>query len=207
MARKRQITGSELRQFRHAVSVLKKQGLIPGKTVNARSVRPFQKRGGKSLESYVRKFRDVVSGRAQVVELPRGAVIEQHKMGRKSVGRGKVLIPKDPSERLVVSKSGAVSHVEKKTGIRSTELPFRITDKAAIERARQVAKEQPGKKWWGYEVKGSKGGSVYEWDSLDLMLRDLKTKYKRKVWKYISILSGVNKNSLRSQEGKPYRAR
>ena len=44
--------GSNLREFRHYVSQLKKQGKIP-KGVDARSARPYFKRGGKTLASIV----------------------------------------------------------------------------------------------------------------------------------------------------------
>lgn len=51
---KKSLSGSNLREFRNYVAQLKKQGIIP-KTVDARSARPYFKRGGKTLAEYVNK--------------------------------------------------------------------------------------------------------------------------------------------------------
>ena len=50
----KKLSGSNLREFRHYVSQLKKQGKIP-KGVDARVARPYFKRGGKTLAEIVNK--------------------------------------------------------------------------------------------------------------------------------------------------------
>jgi hypothetical protein len=51
---KKSLSGSNLREFRSYVSQLKKQGVIP-KSVDARSARPYFKRGGKTLAEIVNR--------------------------------------------------------------------------------------------------------------------------------------------------------
>jgi hypothetical protein len=49
----KKLSGSNLREFRYYVSQLKKQGVIKG--VDARSARPYFKRGGRTLADYVNR--------------------------------------------------------------------------------------------------------------------------------------------------------
>lgn len=50
----KKLSGTNLREFRNYVSQLKKQGVIPN-SVDARSARPYFRRGGRTLADYVNK--------------------------------------------------------------------------------------------------------------------------------------------------------
>ena len=217
----KQLSGSELRKFRSDVTTLKRAGLIPGKAINARSARPFQKRGRKTLRELVRKhsktIKEIRAGTGQVVSLPPAAVREQHQLGRKSVARGKVLVHKSPNEHIEVSKSGAVKIIHTESGITRIELPGKFLDKRSIERVRAVGDEvtkSGGKVFWGYEFYGHKSGKAY--DSLEAMLRDLRFRYEGKIRKddikstefydRISILVSKNWGKLAPEKGKPSKA-
>lgn len=87
------LSGSQLRSFRSAVAALKSKGLV-SKRVDARSQRPT-----RYMVAQVKKFDDVLTGKAQVVTVKRGAgksAIENAKAYGDSFARKgrKLVVPK-----------------------------------------------------------------------------------------------------------------
>lgn len=103
------LTKQGLKQFRHKISILKSQGVIPGKKLDARTARPGMRRGGKSLDKLLHEFKDVAEGRAKAVpkhKLARGVITEQKKLGNKT--RGKFLLVKQTDQQKVAVSGGDV---------------------------------------------------------------------------------------------------
>jgi hypothetical protein len=206
---------AELAKFRRDVAELQRRGLLPGAKVKSSVARPLQIRGGQHLKDYVRSYKDVLTGHAAAVELPRGAVIEQHKMGRKTVRGtgsigGRVLIPKAPDERVEVTKTGAVIRIDIPSGLQVVDIPGRYLNKRELDRAVETAKEMGGgKKYWGYKM--SDHHSTRYFTSPRMMLKYLREHYKKQVaeigWNrfrgILSILSSDNPDDLVREKGKP----
>jgi hypothetical protein len=114
-----------LREFRRAVSTLKKQGLISGKTasgqkIDARSALPGWKVKGKRLDTLVRKYDDVISRKATAVKVPSKDLKQFRKAGFETA-QGRVLVPHTKTETAKLSR-GQVS-ITSKTGIERVQIP------------------------------------------------------------------------------------
>lgn len=206
---------AELRKFRRDIAELQRRGLLPGAKIKASTARPLQIRGGQHLKDYVKAYKSVLTGHAAAVQLPREAVIEQHKMGRKTVRGtgsigGRVIIPKAPDERVVVTKSGAVKRVDIPSGLTVIDLPTKFLNKEERKRALEVANEMGGgRKYWGYKMAGHRGNLIFE--SPKALFNHLKRQYKTQIQTYgwnkfhdtISILSSDNDFDLKREEGRP----
>jgi hypothetical protein len=203
-----------LAQFRRDVAELQRRGLLPGARVKASVARPLQVREGHHLAEYVRAYKDVLTGHAAAVELPRAAVIEQHKMGRKTVRGtgsigGRVLIPKAPDERVTVTKTGAVIRTDIPSGLQVIDIPGRFLSKRELDRAVKAAGEMGGsRKYWGYKM--SDHHSTKYFTSPRMMLQYLRGHYKAQIAKLgwnkfrgiLSILSSNNPDDLAKEKGK-----
>ena len=208
----RQLSGPELRAFRSDLSKLKRAGLLP-KNVAVKSARPFTVRGGQPLYQYLHDYRDVLTGNAAAVELPRGAVVEQHKLGRKSV-HGRVLIPKAPGERVTVSKSGTVKITETESGVSRIDIPAKFLDKRFEKRVAEQLKGIKGEKYFGYKFYGHKHYKYYT--DLSQLIADLKRRYQPKIserdissgqfYDHISIITSAKWKKLVKEEGPAYGA-
>ena len=106
---------SDLKQFRHAVSILKKKGLVK-KSIDVRTAYPSQLSGGKSLRELVKKFDDVISDKAAAVKLP-PAKVKAYKQAGYETTKDRVLVPKLRGDRVTVTKDNEIKIREKKTGI------------------------------------------------------------------------------------------
>jgi len=114
-----------LREFRRAVSVLKKQGLLSGKTtsgqkIDARSALPNWKVKGKKLSTLVKKYDDVVSGKATAVKVPPKTLAKFRKTGFETANK-RVLVPHSKSE-IAKFKGGEVS-ISNPSGIERVQIP------------------------------------------------------------------------------------
>jgi hypothetical protein len=204
-----------LAQFRRDVAELQRRGLLPGAKVKASVAKPLQVREGHHLAEYVRAYKGVLTGHAAAVELPRAAVIEQHKMGRKTVRGtgsigGRVLIPKATDERVIVTKTGAVIRIDIPSGLQVIDIPGRYLNKRELDRAVQVAKEMGGgKQYWGYKMGDNHPTQFFT--TARKMLNYLREHYKAQIAKLgwnrfrgiLSILSSDNPDDLAREKGKP----
>jgi hypothetical protein len=111
---------TNIREFRHKVSVLKWKGLVPN-TFDGRSVKPTP-----ALKKSIRKFKDVLEGRAVAVKLPFAEIKRQQRAGGYIVAKPKGLPPRvlvtklDPDEKIGVTH-GRIYH-KQPSGISYVEL-------------------------------------------------------------------------------------
>jgi hypothetical protein len=111
-----------IREFRRAVSVLKQQGLLPsGKKIDARSALPNWKIKGKKLSTLVRKYDDVVTGKATAIIVPPAQLKRFRKTGFETANK-RVLIPHSKSE-IAKLKHGQVT-IKNKSGVERVQLPI-----------------------------------------------------------------------------------
>lgn len=113
------------REFRHSVSVLKKQGLLPAKTdkgtpLDARSALPAWKVKGKRLDTWVKKYDDVVSGKATAVKVPQKSLQQFRKAGFET-SQNRLIVPHSKTETAKF-KAGQVS-IKNKSGIERVQIP------------------------------------------------------------------------------------
>jgi hypothetical protein len=116
---------AELKDFRHAVSVLKKQGLISGRTssgqkIDARSALPNWKIKGKKLSTLVKKYDDVVTGKATAVKVPPKTLKQFRKSGFETANK-RVLVPHSKSE--TAQFKGGEMAIKNKSGIERVQIP------------------------------------------------------------------------------------
>jgi len=111
----------ETRKFRHAVSVLKKQGLIPA-SIDARSAIPSKTVRGKSLSTLVRKYDDVLSGKQTALTVPPSKLKAYRKAGFSTTQNSKILVPHSATEKARLNRAGEVS-IKSKAGIERVQIP------------------------------------------------------------------------------------
>lgn len=117
---------NDLRSFRHGVSVLKKQGLLPSKLsprkkLDARKALPNWKIKGKRLDTLVRKYDDVVTGKASAVSVPPSTLKSLRKSGFETA-QGKVLVPHSKQE--TARFTGGNIRIKNKNGIERVQIPI-----------------------------------------------------------------------------------
>ena len=102
--------------------MLKKQGLLPtGKKVDARSALPNWKIKGKKLSTIVKKYDDVVSGKATAVKVTASQLKQFRKTGFETANK-RVLVPHSKSE-IAKLKQGQVT-ITNKSGVERVQLPI-----------------------------------------------------------------------------------
>jgi hypothetical protein len=116
---------SDIKDFRHAVSVLKKQGLLTGRTasgkkIDARSALPDWKIKGKKLSTLVKKYDDVVSGKATAVKVPPKTIKQFRKTGFETANK-RVIVPHSKGELAKLQK-GQIA-IRSKSGIERVQIP------------------------------------------------------------------------------------
>jgi hypothetical protein len=111
---------ANLRDFRRSVAALKKQGLLGKSKIDARSVRPENKVAGKRLDTLVKKFDDVVSGKATAVKVSPAELKRFRKAGFETA-QGRVLVPHSKSE--TARKQGEAIAIKNKTGVERVQIP------------------------------------------------------------------------------------
>jgi len=116
---------SDLRSFRHSISVLKKQGLLPKRTdttlkLDARSAIPSMKVKGKRLDTLVRKFDDVVSGKTTALKVPSNQLPKYRRAGFETA-RGRILVPHAANEKArIIGGQVSIKHPK---GIERVQIP------------------------------------------------------------------------------------
>lgn len=104
----RKLTPDQLRKFRSDIASLKSKGLL-SKRVDARSQKPT-----RYMRSQIKKFSDVLSGKAAVVKAPRSKAKE---FSDKYIVKGnKVVVPKRKGETVSYSKSSNTIVASSKVG-------------------------------------------------------------------------------------------
>lgn len=162
-----------LRSFRHAFSVLKKQGLVKTKR-SAVSVYPSQKFGGVKAETLVKKYDDVVSGKVTAVKVPKSELKKFRKAGRETA-KGMVLEPHGPGEKVRFKKGTIV--IEHKAGIQRVQLPIEYHNledwaKEIKKKHKQIDTMKSSNEYWGFRFSNAWGGghSSEIFRDIDLMI-------------------------------------
>lgn len=184
-----------LRQFRKQVARLKKQGLIP-KTTDARRAQPFWLRGGHRLDELVRKFSNVASGNATVVQLTSEETKKFKAQGYKTIGRGKaarVVVPHGPEERVFVSH-GYVT-IKHPAGISRIQIPIAYHDLEQYltdiqKQKRRINRLKNTDEYFGFRFFGHRS-SMYSRD-IGLLIGEL--------IKYDSIQAAIKDDSARDMD-------
>jgi hypothetical protein len=162
----------DLKQFRHAVAILKKQGLI--QNVNAKRAQPFWVRQGQRLSDTVKKFDDVVSGKVSAVKLPPKKTKEYKKAGYQIV-KDRVMVPHAVGETIKITpqKEIEVKHVSGVTRIKKA-IPYQNLEQWLRDAARKpklLDQEKAPKEYFAYKFKGYNSYQVYP--NAETMLDDL----------------------------------
>lgn len=168
----------DIKQFRRAVSILKKQGLI--KNVDARSATPEMVRQGRQLRETVKRYDDIVSGKAQAVTLPPKKVSEYRKAGYSTTkapdGSVKILVPKDATSTVKVTPKKEIE-VKTKAGVKSVKkaVPYRSLDQWLSEmasKADELDKMKSSDAFWGYKIEGHNSWRLYR--EIGDLIKDLR---------------------------------
>lgn len=176
----KQYSPTELKDFRRKLSALKKQGLIGGKTVDVRSAKPNMLRGGKFLEEYIKKYDDVLSGKATAVPL---AKLENRGRQRKlyeTVSAGgiqpHVIVPHVKEES--VSVSGGLVKISHPKGINRIEIPIDynnlnqyLKDLRKAEKSGKLP-ELKGPHYYAFNLKGGQSHVIFR--NIDELVNYLK---------------------------------
>lgn len=117
---------STLRDFRRSVSTLKKQGLIPtrsdaGLKIDARSAIPEIKVKGKKLSTLIKKYDDIVSGKATALKVPSKDLAKYRRAGFQTTSSDRVIVPHAATEKARIVR-GQVS-IKSPYGIERVQIP------------------------------------------------------------------------------------
>jgi len=196
----------ELRSFRSKIATLKKQGLIPG-SVDARSAFPKQKRAGKTLQSYISKYDDVLSNKVTAVKVPANKLKQFRKAGFETA-QGRVLVPHSEVETVKYVKG--TFEIRHPSGIERVQIPVEYHNLAQYfrdirknERAINAMKSR--NEFFGFRFFGNNSSEFYE--DIDLLLEKLeeyddvnkgKTNHAkgREIYKHLEILR-LNSKAMR----------
>lgn len=168
----------DIKQFRHAVSILKKQGLI--KNIDARRATPEMVRQGRQLKETVKRYDDIVSGKVQAVSLPPKKVSEYRKAGYSTTkapdGSTKILVPKAATSTVKVTPKKEIQ-VTAKSGVKSVKkaVPYRSLDQWLTEmskRAGELDKMKSDDAFWGYKIEGHNSWRLYR--EIEDLIKDLR---------------------------------
>lgn len=116
---------SQLRSFRSGVSLLKKQGLIPARLdntlkIDARNALPSMKVKGKRLDSLVKKYDAIVSGKATALKADAKDLGKFRKAGFET-SKGRVIVPHAATEKARLSHGQVTIRGTK--GIERVQIP------------------------------------------------------------------------------------
>lgn len=178
---------ADLRSFRKSVSVLKKQGLLgDAKKIDARSVLPSHKVKGKRLDTLIRKYDDIVSGKTTALKVEPKELAKFRKAGFETA-QGRVLVPHTKSEIAKVNK-GQVS-IRSASGVERIQIPVEfhnlkqyLTD--IRKNAKIINRMKRENEYFGIRLYGGQRAVFYA--NIQLLLDDLERyediqKYSSKV--------------------------
>lgn len=167
-----------LRKFRRAVALLKKQGLITGTTVSggkidARAAVPSWKIKGKKLSTLVRKYDDVVSGKLTAVKVP-PTKLQEFRMAGFETANHRVLVPHSKTE--VAKFKGGKIKIQSTSGTERVPIPVEFYNlkqylKDTRANAKVINRMKERNEFFGIRFFGGQRAFFYE--NIDLLLDDL----------------------------------
>jgi hypothetical protein len=151
-----------IKQFRHAVSILKKQGLISD--IDASKAQPWMVRGGQRLTDTIKKYDDVVSGKTTAVKLPEKKTAEYRKAGYQ-ISKGRVMVPHAAGETVKITpkKEIEVKHPSGITRVKKA-IPFQNLEQWLRDNLRRpdiLNSTKAPKEYFAYKFKGYNSYQVY----------------------------------------------
>jgi hypothetical protein len=154
-----------LREFRKAVSKLKKQGLV-SKRLNVRKATPDKKvNGGRvKLSTLVKKFDDVISGKATAIKATK-SLSTYRKLGFETA-KGRVIVPHTATEQVGITPTGEIFTRQKGTGIRKIEVPveYHKLDQYLVDilaNAEKLNKRLDENEYFGFTYFGHRSTELY----------------------------------------------
>ena len=169
---------ADIRKFRRAISVLKKQGILPDKLsprkkLDARSVTPNTKFKGRKLSTIVDKYDDIVSGKATAVKVPASKLKQFRKVGFETVKK-KVIVPHSANE-IAKFKGGEIA-IRNKSGIERIQIPIEFHNLDSYLRelrknAKLIDKMKRRNEYFGIRFFGGQRANFYS--SIEQLLNDL----------------------------------
>jgi hypothetical protein len=113
----RKISRSQAKQYRASVRKLQSAGLYTGKP-------DLRKRPSKYVEKVLKKYADVLSGKAAVIKAPSKSTASKYKRAFKVRGDN-IIVPKKKGERVTIDKRGELHTTRKVRGrtVRKTITP------------------------------------------------------------------------------------
>lgn len=196
-----------IREFRHSVSVLKKQGLI---SVDARKATPNQKVKGKKLSTLLKKYDDIVSGKATAVKVSSSQLKAFRKTGFETT-QDRVIVPHSKGE-IAKIKRGQIA-IHSPSGMERVQIPVEfhnlnqylrdIRNNAAVIDAMKRNNEYFGIRFYG-------GQRANFYSNINLLLDDLERyediqKYtgstkQAEIYKNLEVLRISNQGMLNLEE-------
>ena len=162
---------SEIRKFRHEISILKHKGIITG--VDARSVQPTP-----ALRKKIARFDDVLSGKSTPVKLSKNETANMKAAGY-DVFKGRVLFPHSAGEKVGVSHGHA--RVRQPNGVERVTIPVQYHKLDSYlrgiqknEKAIDAMKQK--NEFFAFRFYGHQSNAVYR--TIDLLVDDLE-RYQR----------------------------
>lgn len=183
-------------QFRHAVSVLKRAGIIDIKDASKAEPYMVRKAGPKggvyTLRELVDKYDNIVSGKASAVKLSPKARKKEIKLGAEPLRNGRVLVPKAAGDRVRVSPQGEVIK-DHPSGIHRLQKTIDYEGDLVdyLENLKKDSRKINRMKTKGERVAFNFYGnrSISTYSSIDEAIND--------ILRYKSVEAAVNKNSSR----------
>lgn len=156
------MANKNLRDFRHAVSVLKRKGLI-SRSIDARSVKPTP-----ALQKSLIKFKRVLTGEAVAVKLSPSETRKKKQQGYKiSQAKGqprKVIIPVSSGDKVTVSHGRLTTRLA--TGLKTVDIEPDVSNVSELEKwvaentKRLNAMKRKGE-FFGFKLKGYSSTQIY----------------------------------------------
>ena len=170
---------TDLKDFRRSVAVLKKQGLISGRTqsgqkVDARSALPSWKVKGKRLDTLVKKYDDIISGKATALKIPPKTLKQFRKTGFETV-QGRLLVPH--TSREIVKFSKGQVNIKDKSGIERVQLPVEFHNLTQYltdleKNSKLIDSMKKGNEYFGIRFHGGQRAHFYS--SIKQVVADLR---------------------------------
>lgn len=164
-------SAATLKDFRAAVSRLKKEGLIPpnsrGKIVNVKTARPGDSFGGMTLRDRIKAYKDVAEGHAVTVAKSRVKDTQGFKVAKKGLKSERVIIPVNKTAKVSVEKGNIViRHPGDSAIVKRTMLPRKNLRQYLLNA--ETLPKLKGNKWYAFYAYQGKSKRVFH-DATDLI--------------------------------------
>jgi len=119
---------TNIKQFRRDFAALKRSGLLDKKRTraglipDARSIKPGTKLNGVRADTLVRRYDDVISGKATPLKVPPAKLKALRKVSGYETAGGRILVPVSAGEKAVIERGEVV--IKSTAGIERIQIPI-----------------------------------------------------------------------------------